>query len=242
MDEGGHQEESHRPSKGLGQLLVPVFPLPNVVLFPKAVLPLHIFEERYKAMTRDALAGERQIAIALLKPGWEKDYYSRPTIDPVVCVGQILTQERLPDGRYNFLLQGRMRARIVRELSVERDGDQADRPYRIALLQPLEERVADPDQVEAGRSAVAGAFADSPLAGTPLGQKFLQLLHSGAPAGDLVDLMAFNFVEDIEIKQRMLGEQDVIRRLSLMLEVLSTFQTPLDLAIRAGRLSRPSLN
>src|SRR5438270_7411228 len=92
---------------------VPLFPLPNVVLFPRAVLPLHIFEERYKAMTAHALEGDRQFAMALLRPGWEKNYYSKPVIDPVVCVGRILTHERLEDGKYNFMLQGTTRARVV---------------------------------------------------------------------------------------------------------------------------------
>src|SRR5580658_10456222 len=94
---------------------VPLFPLPNVVLFPRAVLPLHIFEERYKAMTADTLCRGGRIAMALLKPGWEKCYYQRPEIDPIVCVGAILSHEKLPDGTYNFLLEGITRARIVRE-------------------------------------------------------------------------------------------------------------------------------
>src|SRR5215204_4472699 len=85
---------------------IPLFPLPNVVLFPRAILPLHIFEERYRQMTKDVLAGDGRIAMALLKPGWEKDYYSRPQIEPVVCVGKIVSWEKLPDGKYNFLLQG----------------------------------------------------------------------------------------------------------------------------------------
>src|SRR5437868_2125854 len=91
---------------------VPLFPLPNVVLFPRAVLPLHIFEERYKVMTAETLMGGRQVAMALLKPGWAKNYYHKPAIEPVVCVGTILTFERLPDGKYNFLLQGHTRARM----------------------------------------------------------------------------------------------------------------------------------
>src|SRR5580700_7348822 len=95
---------------------VPLFPLPNVVLFPRAILPLHIFEERYKAMTADALVGDGRIAMALLQPGWEKSYYERPRIEPVVCVGRILSHEQLPDGKYNFLLQGMLRATIVREV------------------------------------------------------------------------------------------------------------------------------
>src|SRR5450432_4083147 len=93
-------------------LTVPLFPLPNVVLFPRAVLPLHIFEDRYKAMTADVLAGERYIAMALLQTGWEKNYHRRPEIDPVLCVGKILSLEKLPDGKYNLLLQGHLRAEI----------------------------------------------------------------------------------------------------------------------------------
>src|SRR5580765_2246057 len=112
---------------------VPLFPLPNVVLFPRAVLPLHIFEQRYKQMTADVLGGDRQIAMALLRPGWEKCYYARPTIESAVCTGTILSHEKLPDGTYNFLLQGTSRARIVRELPRQ------DLPYRVAELEPLEE-------------------------------------------------------------------------------------------------------
>src|SRR5437016_3246424 len=110
---------------------VPLFPLPNVVLFPRAVLPLHIFEERYKQMTADALAGDGLVAMALLRLGWEKSYYGRPAIEPVVCVGRILSHEKLADGKYNFLLQGQTRARIVRE--------HGERSYRLAELSPLEE-------------------------------------------------------------------------------------------------------
>src|SRR5437660_12571644 len=102
--------------------VVPLFPLPNTVLFPHAVLPLHIVEERYKKMTIDALAGDRQIAMALLRPGWEKDYYGRAAIEPTVCVGTIVSHESLADGEYNFLLQGRTRARVIREV--------VDQPYR----------------------------------------------------------------------------------------------------------------
>src|SRR5687767_135460 len=133
--------------------MVPLFPLPNVVLFPRAVLPLHIFEERYKAMTRHALEGEQRIAMALLRPGWEKCYYGRPAIEPVVCVGTILTHELLPDGCYNFLLHGTTRARVVREFSCET-------PYRVATLQPLVDRCDCDCQAElaAAREHVRGIF------------------------------------------------------------------------------------
>src|SRR5215213_4281588 len=114
---------------------IPLFPLPGVVLFPRAVLPLHIFEDRCRAMTRDALVGDRMIAMAMLRPGWEKSYYGRPAIEPVVCVGRILSHEKLADGKYNFLLQGVQRARIVEEWP-------SDDRYRIARLSRLEETPA----------------------------------------------------------------------------------------------------
>src|SRR4051794_34377802 len=92
---------------------LPLFPVPNVGLLPRAILPLHVFEERYKQMTADVLGDDDQrIAMALLRPGWEQNYYGKPAIEPVVCVGLILSHEKLPDGKYNFLLQGQTRARI----------------------------------------------------------------------------------------------------------------------------------
>ena len=227
-------------SDDAGSLIVPLFPLPNVVLFPKAILPLHIFEERYKAMTADALAGRKRIAMALLQQGWEKDYYSRPAVHPVVCVGRILQHERLEDGRFNFLLQGTHRARIIRELTVRKDGDTADRPYRLAVLQPLEESVADPGEIADRRETLRAAFFESAYAQTPLGEKFGDLITSTLPTGDLVDLMAFHFVEDVAAKQQMLVETSLARRMKLLEKSLE----PLTAEAWAGRkvFSKPSLN
>src|SRR3954451_6199704 len=139
---------------------VPLFPLPNVVLFPRLVLPLHIFEERYKAMTADVIAPgrDRQIAMALLKPGWEKSYYERPAIEPIVCVGTILSHEKLPDGKYNFLLQGHTRARVVREVG----GDLA---YRTADLEPVEETQTFEIDLLDQRDRLAKLFAQPQFAG-----------------------------------------------------------------------------
>ena len=93
-----------------------LFPLPNLVLFPHVVQPLHIFEPRYRELMADALAGDRLIALALLRPGWEEDYDQQPPIHPVICLGSIHKEERLPDGRYNLLLQGVSRARVLEEV------------------------------------------------------------------------------------------------------------------------------
>jgi uncharacterized protein len=192
--------------------VVPLFPLPNVVLFPRAVLPLHIFEERYKAMTARALRGDRRIAMALLRPGWEKCYYSRPPIEPVVCVGTILTHEKLPDGKYNFLLQGTTRARIVQEVGEE--------TYRLAHLRKLPDLNCDEDVLAAERERMAEAFGHGPFAQTPAGQQFGRLLSSPLPTTDLADLIAFSFLDDVPLKQSLLAETDVCRRVARTLEAL----------------------
>ncbi len=109
--------------------LLPLFPLPNVVLFPNVFLPLHVFEPRYRQMVADALATDRMIGMVLLKPGWEHDYEGRPPVYPIGCSGVITHVERLPDGRYNLVLRGLERFRVLEE-------DEA-RSYRRALVEPV---------------------------------------------------------------------------------------------------------
>ena len=115
---------------------LPLFPLPNVVLFPGVFLPLHIFEARYRAMTEDALAGDRMIGMPLLKPWFDAEYEGRPPIYPVGCVGLITHAERLPDGRFNVVLQGVERFRVKEE-----DGS---RVYRLGLIERLGGDIASP--------------------------------------------------------------------------------------------------
>jgi Lon protease-like protein len=106
---------------------VPVFPLPEAVLFPGVRMPLHIFEPRYQAMVKDAWAGERLIALATLLPGWEKDYEGAPPFHPLATVGRIVERVELPEGRSNLVLEGLERARLDEEFT--------DRPYRLARAQ-----------------------------------------------------------------------------------------------------------
>jgi Lon protease-like protein len=94
---------------------IPVFPLPNVVLFPKTYLPLHIFEPRYRAMISDAATSGQCIGMALLKEGWETDYYGHPAVFPMGCVGRLVSVQPLADGRSNIMLQGLERFTIERE-------------------------------------------------------------------------------------------------------------------------------
>ncbi len=94
---------------------IPVFPLPNVVLFPRTYLPLHIFESRYRAMISDAAMSGQCIGMALLKDGWETDYYGHPPVFSIGCVGRLASVQPLADGRSNILLQGLERFEIERE-------------------------------------------------------------------------------------------------------------------------------
>src|SRR4051794_2496285 len=117
---------------------IPVFALPNVVLFPTVSLPLHIFEPRYREMVADALDGDRIIGMALLRPGWEGQYEGRPAIYPVGCAGLITHAERLADGRYNIVLRGLEKFRIRREHD--------HRTYRTAEVDALMESLSDADR------------------------------------------------------------------------------------------------
>src|SRR5215211_4426116 len=93
-----------------------LFPLPNFVLFPCVIHPLHIFEPRYRQMTADALEGDRLIALVLPKLGYEADQSESPPVHPVACLGKIIADQKLEDGRYNLLLSGLSRVQIIREM------------------------------------------------------------------------------------------------------------------------------
>ncbi len=187
---------------------VPLFPLPNVVLFPRAVLPLHIFEERYKAMTADALNSHRQIAMALLRPGWEKDYHGQPEIEPVVCVGTILSHEKLSDGRYNFLLEGHTRATIVEEIRTE--------PYRLAQMETLGETGGAEAGLLAHRRRLEALFEREVYLSLPGGRQMRELIHSNAPTAVIADLLAFHLLSevDVRIRQQFLAEADIDARVA----------------------------
>jgi uncharacterized protein len=138
--------------------VIPLFPLPDVVLFPRVSLPLHIFEPRYRKMVADALARERVIGMTLLRAGWERDYYGRPPVYARGCAGVIEQHEALPDGRSNIVLRGLTRFRIVEE--------HAGEPYRLAAVAPVPDATGDAEEIVAARRALMAAIgraADGPL-------------------------------------------------------------------------------
>ncbi len=210
---------SDTPAKA-ALLTVALFPLPNVVLFPRAVLPLHIFEERYKEMTADVIDADRQLAMALLRPGWEKLYYQRPPIDPVICIGEILTHEKLADGEYNFLLRGHTRARIVREL----DG----KPYRVAQVEPLVETPTLEIDLEDERRRLVNAFTAGGVSTLPVAEQFRKMLAGPIATADLADIVAFSFIDGHATKQQLLAETDVKRRVRHIIAAVERIGHPLD--------------
>ena len=117
------------------RLYAPIFPLPTVNLFPETVASYHVFEPRYREMLESVLEGDRLLALGVLKPGYEDDYYGNPEIYPVGCLGRIRSWEQLENGTYNIVLEGVVRVGFGTLVK--------DNPYRVAEMQELREFDAD---------------------------------------------------------------------------------------------------
>jgi Lon protease-like protein len=119
---------------------IPLFPLPEVVLFPGVSRPLLIFEPRYREMVTDALKGNRLIGMVLLQPGFERDYEGRPPVYALGCAGEIERHEQLPDGRFVILLRGLTTFRVLSE--------EQRRPYRIGRVEAVPELLEPAERAE----------------------------------------------------------------------------------------------
>ena len=194
---------------------VPVFPLPQVVLFPGALMPLHIFEPRYRAMTRDVLASTRRLCIVQIPEDHSIDDYGQPQIAAIAGVGEIVKCDALPDGRFNMLVEGKARAR-VQELPFKR-------PYRKADITILsgESDSADPAMVRALVSTatrVAGVVRQCHPG-------FRFCLPQTEDPGLVVDSCAHYLVLDGSERQKLLETLDVGERVERCLEYLIAQQT-----------------
>ncbi len=195
---------------------VRLFPLPNLVLFPHVMQPLHIFEPRYREMLEDAVAGDRLVAMALLAPGWETDYEGRPPLYPVACLGRITTYFRLADGTYNVLLLGLRRIKLLYEV-------ESDRRFREARVEIREDHYP-PQEIEDYdllHNQLHKAFLQI-LPFLPEAQEQLdQLTDTGVSLGMLTDIISYMLDIDLEKKQSLLSEIDVYRRTELLLKYLA---------------------
>jgi uncharacterized protein len=188
---------------------IPLFPLPNVVLFPNVFLPLHIFEPRYRRMVADALEGDRIIGMVLLRPGWESNYEGRPAVYPVGCAGLITHAEPLSDGRYNIVLRGLQKFRVREESD--------SRGYRLAEVETLMEDVSDAERtsIRAERRRL-----EALLVPQPEGRAADPKVPPSMPDEDLVNALAqYLELEPVE-KQALLEREGLLARCRSLIELL----------------------
>jgi uncharacterized protein len=187
-------------------VIVPIFPLPEVTFFPHTLLPLHVFEARYRAMVMDALERDRRLAIVRLRPGYEAAYAGKPAVHAVAGVGEIISFERLATGRYNILVRGEARVRIESEVP-------SDTLYRIARARRL-------DDVE-GTADVSGALARIRVSCATLltaldrpADLLDTALAEGQPAGAIADRVAAAVLPDADLRQELLETVEVGARVT----------------------------
>jgi len=194
---------------------VRLFPLPNLVMFPHVVQSLHVFEPRYRELLEDALQHDQLITMALLQPGWEEEYERKPPVFPVACVGRVLTQTRLEDGRYNILLLGIQRACIISELPSQCS-------FRRAEVRLLEDRYpsSGASKRQTLRRELLRCFRQF-LPKSVLGQQSIQhLFGDQLSLGVLTDIMCFTVQFDLPSKQQLLSEWHVESRAQKLLRLL----------------------
>jgi len=198
------ENQNNPPEQGE---LIPLFPLPQTVFYPNTLLPLHIFEPRYRQMVADALEGERKIGMVLLSPGWEANYFSQPAIATVGCLGEIEKHVRLEDGKYNLALKGINRFKIV--------GETEGKPYRRAKIERLPEindqiLTRGPNRLKEELIRHCHEYTRQ----LPSGENFKKEMNLSAckTLSHLTDQITYQLNLTVEQKQKLLEEQDVLRR------------------------------
>ena len=184
---------------------VRVFPLPAVSLFPGVVLPLHIYEPRYRALVESALDSDQLIAMATLKPGWQSDYHGRPPLEPTACLGKIATHHRFEDGKYNLLVVGVARIQLNEEL----EPPEAFRRYNAKLLQEVTETSVS--ELTPIHDELVNLFRKA-LPSADIPEQLQRLLDPDTPLSLLADLTAYSLPISHEAKLRALAETNVKKR------------------------------
>jgi Lon protease-like protein len=200
---------------------VPIFPLPDVTFFPHTLLPLHVFEARYRAMVMDALERDRRLAIVRLRPGYEATYAGKPPVHAVAGVGEIVSFERLATGRYNILVRGDARVRIESEVP-------SDTLYRLVRARRLDD--VEPSHLAgpAGRAvqeALARIRASCSTLLTALDRPANLLdtaVAEGQPAGAIADRVAAAVLPDADLRQELLETVEVDARVTRVARALET--------------------
>ncbi len=213
---------------------VRLFPLPDLVMFPHVMQPLHVFEPRYVEMLNSALDSDGLIAMSMLAPGWESDYEGRPPLYPHACLGKVVTHQRQDDGHYNLLLLGLRRILIEHELP-------AEHLYREAKVTLLDDfYYSDNDDARAAlQTELTEKFQDALPQGRPTSSNVEELLSAEIPLGVLTDLVSFALPLDLKTKCGLLGESDVDVRAQMLLEALREFDNSTPRKLRDGGYPPP---
>jgi Lon protease-like protein len=206
---------------------IALFPLNACVLLPHTSVPLHIFEPRYRAMTRQALDSNGLIAMATFAgDDWRRDYEGNPPIRQTVCVGYIVRHQRLDDGRYTLLLHGLARAEVEQEIEPDEEG------YRLARLRPL----PDDDLMEIDltdqRHELDRLINDPCLGRLSVVSAVRQWATSELPTPVLADLALLNICSDVETRYKALRETDPSLRVDMLIRELKAMHQTVLLADR----------
>ena len=203
---------------------LPVFPLPNCVLLPGGLLPLHIFEPRYRALAKACIAGNGVMGVARLMPGYGSTAAAKPAIFTTLGVGQIVCSEELPDGRFMLLLRGIGRAQVQHELTLTDDG------YRQFNCQQLGNVPSVASDQELHRHQELIALCDQiSLHLADAGQQLCELARTPCP-GFAADAVAAAITIDADDRQRMLETASVMARLEFAISGLHELLAQIDVS------------
>jgi ATP-dependent Lon protease len=209
-----HGDLTFDPQKFSGRLRL--FPLPDLVMFPHVMQPLHVFEPRYRDLVAASVAGDHLLGMALLNPGWEKDYEGRPPIARVACLTRIASCRQLADGRYNLFVLGVQRVEIVRELPP----DERFREAEVRLLDDLYPAAAASCRPALQQKLTSTFKRILPTLSDNF-EQFAPLLSNDIPLGMLTDIVAFALDLGHSVKRQLLEEQSVDHRAELLLARLA---------------------
>ncbi len=205
---------------------MPIFPLASLAMLPQQVVPLHIFEPRYRQMVEHVLDGAGQIALGVFDGSrWEQEYHGNPPLRPYVCIGQLVQHEKLPDGRYNILLHGICRARINELLMPDEQHE-----YRRAVLEPVGVQ-NDEDELLPVRDRLESALSAGPLKQMAAADPVLEYIRNEeVPTSAVLELISFTMLSDAEIRYRLLAEADASKRARLVERELSDISSLIERA------------
>ena len=209
------QDITRLPSDFAGQ--VRLFPLPELVVFPHAMQPLHIFEPRYCEMLVSALQSDRLIAMATLATGMTSFLTARPALEPIVCICKIVSHAELENGTHNVLLVGAKRATLVREI-------ESGLAFRTAEIEvkPDVDFTNDAQKRLLLRASLLDAFAEVIPKSANIQQNLHDLMAGQMGLGPITDIISFTLGMSSEVKLKLLAEANVDRRASLLIRVLKS--------------------